>query len=190
MYVYSLSITRARIGLTYTGGAGDGQFALRWRTEEEVLSSIGEETCGNTRCVHHEPSKALASPPLKTVELPFAYEESGEQKAALVKVVLCGKCLKKLMWKREREKELQRDALAKTETQTGVPQPEDIIQEAMGLNKPLEDDADDRHKDNAQQGYKMRRGEAQTISRRRRSSRSHSPGLRNEKKGKRRRSPS
>jgi protein FRA10AC1 len=47
-------------------------------------------------------------PPLNTVELPFAYEEHGERKSALVKVVLCGKCLKKLMWKREKEKEERR----------------------------------------------------------------------------------
>ena len=44
-------------------------------------------------------------PPLKTVELPFAYEEEGTMKSALVKVVLCDKCLKKLMWKREKGKE-------------------------------------------------------------------------------------
>ena len=84
------------------------QFALRWRTEEEVLSGAGEETCGNTRCTFHEKPRALTMPPLNTLELPFAYEEHGECKSALVKVVLCGKCLKKLMWKREKEKEEMR----------------------------------------------------------------------------------
>ena len=99
------------------------QFALRWRTEDEVISGLGDETCGNTRCLHHEPSKALAPPPLKTVELPFAYEEAGEHKAALVKVMLCGKCLKKLMWKREKEKERQAEERAKDA--------EEIIQKAV-----------------------------------------------------------
>jgi len=39
------------------------------------------------------------------VELPFAYVEHGEAKNALVKVVLCPRCIKKLMWKRMKEKE-------------------------------------------------------------------------------------
>ncbi|KAG6856502.1 hypothetical protein H0H87_003695 [Tephrocybe sp. NHM501043] len=68
-----------------------GNFALRWRTEDEVLSGAGETTCG--------------SPPgLTTLELPFAYEEHGENKSALVKVVLCPRCFGKLMWKRRKEK--------------------------------------------------------------------------------------
>jgi protein FRA10AC1 len=105
------------------------QFALRWRTEAEVLSGAGESTCGNTRCKHHEETSAgynnddryssnqrigvtesshprkKKSPALTTVELPFAYIEHGETKSALVKVVLCEKCLGKLMWKRRKEKE-------------------------------------------------------------------------------------
>ncbi|KAI1797012.1 folate-sensitive fragile site protein Fra10Ac1-domain-containing protein [Ganoderma leucocontextum] len=58
-----------------------GNFALRWRTEEEVISGAGETTCGNTRCPLHR------------------------DKFALVKVVLCSKCCKMLMWKRNKEKE-------------------------------------------------------------------------------------
>jgi len=80
-----------------------GNFSLRWRTEAEVLAGAGETTCGNTRCEHHEASRRL--PPLTTLELPFAYTEHGEAKSALVKAVLCDKCLKKLMWKRRKEKE-------------------------------------------------------------------------------------
>ena len=49
--------------------------------------------------------------PLSTLELPFAYLEQGESKSALVKVVLCGKCVKKLMWKRTKEKEREISAL-------------------------------------------------------------------------------
>ena len=34
--------------------------------------------------------------------------EQGESKSALVKVALCEKCVKKLMWKREKEKEMDK----------------------------------------------------------------------------------
>jgi len=107
-----------------------GNISLRWRTEDEVISGIGETTCGNTRCKYHagsrdtnpsssanrrwdddneeEMSDTIATkenqPKLITLELPFAYEEDSEQKSALVKVVLCERCTKKLNWKREKEK--------------------------------------------------------------------------------------
>ncbi|KDQ57092.1 hypothetical protein JAAARDRAFT_58576 [Jaapia argillacea MUCL 33604] len=83
-----------------------GNFALRWRTESEVLSGAGETTCGNTRCrLHHElRDSSEPTPKLNTLELPFGYQEHGEFKSALVKVVLCDKCVKKLMWKRNKEK--------------------------------------------------------------------------------------
>ncbi|KAG6902835.1 hypothetical protein C0995_010720 [Termitomyces sp. Mi166 len=87
-----------------------GNFALRWRTESEVLSGAGETTCGNTRCEHHHPlpeylrRSAGPASSLTTLELPFAYEEHGENKSALVKMVLCKRCVDKLMWKRRNEK--------------------------------------------------------------------------------------
>ena len=56
---------------------------------------------------NREENKDKSKKRLNTVELPFAYEEHGEQKAALVKVVLCDSCLRKLMWKREKEKEMR-----------------------------------------------------------------------------------
>jgi len=43
-------------------------------------------------------------PSLSTLELPFVYEEQGQTKSALVKVVLCERCVKKLMWKRQKDK--------------------------------------------------------------------------------------
>ncbi|KAH9902768.1 folate-sensitive fragile site protein Fra10Ac1-domain-containing protein [Cubamyces lactineus] len=85
-----------------------GNFALRWRTEEEVLSGAGETTCGNTRCPLHKEFPEQGDdirPALTTLELPFSYLEHGESKFALVKVVLCPKCVKKLMYKRNKEKE-------------------------------------------------------------------------------------
>lgn len=78
--------------------------ALRWRTEAEVLSGAGEETCGNTRCAYHEPQSERALPPLSTLEVPFAYSEHGEAKSALVKLVVCERCSNKLLWKRRKEK--------------------------------------------------------------------------------------
>jgi len=96
-----------------------GQIALRWRTEDEVLSGAGETSCGNTRCPYHdalvEPassgsrdahSRPPRQPKLTTMELPFAYIEQGEAKPreAMVKVVLCDRCVRKMMWKREKEK--------------------------------------------------------------------------------------
>ncbi|PVG04245.1 hypothetical protein CPB86DRAFT_694016 [Serendipita vermifera] len=92
-----------------------GNFALRWRTEDEVVSGAGETTCGNTRCKHHNTAEfqdrstsrdSKTGKALHTLELPFGYVEEGETKAALVKVVLCDRCVKKIMWKREKEKEI------------------------------------------------------------------------------------
>ncbi|KAJ7442456.1 folate-sensitive fragile site protein Fra10Ac1-domain-containing protein, partial [Mycena latifolia] len=90
-----------------------GNFALRWRTEAEVLAGAGVTSCGNTRCAHHDPAGPPARTPLSTLELPFTYTEHGEAKSALVKTVLCEKCLGKLMWTRKEEKE--RAAKAKLE---------------------------------------------------------------------------
>lgn len=72
------------------------------------MSGAGETTCGNTRCGHHFAPRFQDEDapvvPLTTLELPFAYVEHGETKSALVKVVLCSACVKKLMYKRTKEK--------------------------------------------------------------------------------------
>lgn len=68
-----------------------------------MLSGAGETSCGNTRCTSHAVNVPM--PPLATLELPFVYEEHEETKTALVKIVLCGRCVKKLMWKRNKEKD-------------------------------------------------------------------------------------
>ncbi|KAF8318369.1 hypothetical protein DL93DRAFT_2030954, partial [Clavulina sp. PMI_390] len=86
-----------------------GNVALRWRTEDEVVSGAGEETCGNTRCEHHVllPSSHPdyePMPRLVTLEVPFAYTERGERKSALVKLVLCERCSNKLLYKRRKER--------------------------------------------------------------------------------------
>ncbi|KIJ51504.1 hypothetical protein M422DRAFT_58967 [Sphaerobolus stellatus SS14] len=104
-----------------------GNIALRWRTEEEVISGAGETTCGNTRCPYHasfaeeddngrdRESRPPHLPKLTTVELPFSYIEDGTPREALVKVVLCERCFKKLMYKREKDKKERLAAAASVE---------------------------------------------------------------------------
>ncbi|KAJ7745651.1 folate-sensitive fragile site protein Fra10Ac1-domain-containing protein [Mycena metata] len=118
-----------------------GNFSLRWRTEAEVLSGAGETTCGNTRCEHHD-LRGRRPPPLTTLELPFAYTEHREEKSALVKAVLCEKCLGKLMWKRRKEKER---LLAEASEATNVEKPDlqqNDRQESRNRRRELPDEAD------------------------------------------------
>lgn len=172
-----------------------GNFALRWRTEDEVISGRGEETCGNTRCKQHVVDDQSRTPErsegkrrkLNTVELPFAYEEHGEQKAALVKVVLCDSCLRKLMWKREKDKEKQRVLGQGEERKIG----EEVQKEVELDEKDAKDVDEHKERIHTSREHKHRRRvyerddrrpstskEAEELSkhrRRRRSSRSLSP---------------
>lgn len=159
------------------------QFLLRWRTEDEVLSGAGETTCGNTRCTFHDSHNVEeARPSLKTLELPFSYEENGENKFALVKVVLCNKCCKRLMWKRNKEKE-------RNSAQQDTSHPDDT-----GSAEETHQDAS--HDLMIEQGTSSRRssrrdlsGHEEIHSHRRRNSRSRSPTKRHEEMKYRRRSP-
>ncbi|KAG2130826.1 folate-sensitive fragile site protein Fra10Ac1-domain-containing protein [Suillus bovinus] len=135
-----------------------GNFSLRWRTETEVLSGTGETTCANARCPEHTAS----STSLMTLELPFTYEEHGHRKEALVKVVLCSKCVRKIMWKRKHEKEREGEGVeAKTAESDEVKMHEDRRAPKSGS----------RPKDNERNDI----GDEQYRTRRRRSSRSRSP---------------
>jgi len=153
------------------------QFALRWRTEAEVLSGAGENTCGNTRCKHHNDQDVAVK--LSTLELPFAYEEHGEPKSALVKVVLCPRCLKKLMWKRNKEK-----AAAPPATQLDGPvEPVD--------DGGMENEADDMDRLRRSKGKTADKRESTAVktgsSMSRRTSRSRSPRNRKDNHRSRRR---
>lgn len=129
--------------IPYSSASFVVQIALRWRTPEEVVRSIGEETCGSLRCAYHTFDPAHPPPALNTVrspslpsslppyhllstrssrsvvvrfrsstdkkiyflglvqfELPFAYEEDGRARSAMVKVVVCRRCSKKLSYNR------------------------------------------------------------------------------------------
>jgi len=144
-----------------------GNFALRWRTEEEVLAGSGETTCGNTRCQRHFtptprfPGQELQQQPLlTTLELPFSYIEHGENKSALVKVALCEKCVKKLMWKRRKEKEKE---IEKEKAKTGLD-----LRTVTGAGDVDEEDPPAKRQ-------KKRSRDEIPATHRRRSSRSRSP---------------
>lgn len=151
------------------------KFALRWRTEEEVLAGAGETTCGNTRCrVHGEfPEEGDdIRPALTTLELPFSYLEHGESKFALVKVVLCPKCLKKLMYKRNKEKEEAR----KREEDTGA---DDAERHTAQREHRKRSRSHERHKDDEEATHRQHRStshnDLEHNGKRRRRSRSRSP---------------
>lgn len=57
---------------------------LRWRTAEEVEQAKGEKKCAERSCT--------CDTALRALELPFEYSEHGQNKRALVKVVLCEEC--------------------------------------------------------------------------------------------------
>jgi protein FRA10AC1 len=95
------------------------RLALRWRTAEEVVEGLGEDTCASLRCKYHptpsystvqidgerrERKRIKRIPKLRAFELPFVYVEMGERREALVKVRLCGRCEGKLTWKPDTER--------------------------------------------------------------------------------------
>jgi len=151
-----------------------GNFALRWRTEDEVISGAGETTCGNTRCEHHTKSSNTPPPALTTLELPFAYAEHGENKYALVKVVLCPRCLDKLMWKRRKERERMEQAQGGEEASTSENGMKDRRKKDGTIGGETEDnvmkDDGSRHESRHRSGHGV--GDDR---RRKRNSRSRSP---------------
>ena len=64
-----------------------GAVGMRWRTEGEVMAGTGQFTCAAVACDARE---GLAS-----WEVCFRYKEQGQDRRALVKARLCGKCSKR-----------------------------------------------------------------------------------------------
>ena len=64
------------------------QIALRWRTQAEVLEGKGQFACGSLSCADTRS--------LKPLEVDFKFEEAGDTKRALVKVMLCPPCRARL----------------------------------------------------------------------------------------------
>ncbi|KZS92497.1 hypothetical protein SISNIDRAFT_455705 [Sistotremastrum niveocremeum HHB9708] len=170
-----------------------GNIALRWRTEDEVLSGAGESTCGNTRCEHHapptqsqptsyrrwdddtEPStsthKKTKPPKLITLELPFAYEEQGQMLSALVKVVVCSRCRKKIDWKRQHDKQM----LATEAPTAGTSPPQDLLETHTPPEATVTENLDDLPKRSTQRSNHRRHEER---TKRPNHSRSRSPRAR------------
>ncbi|KAH0833012.1 folate-sensitive fragile site protein Fra10Ac1-domain-containing protein [Lanmaoa asiatica] len=130
-----------------------GNFALRWRTESEVLDGIGETSCANTRCEHH---RSPSSSELSTLELPFAYEEHGDQKEALVKIVLCPRCVRKLMWKRRHDK---RDGKEKSFEQGHVIEKGGGTSDELRVSSPNDSLVGERRRPSSRSRSPPRRGE-------------------------------
>ena len=167
------------------------QFALRWRTEEEVISGAGETTCGNTRCPLHKEFPEQGDdvrPALTTLELPFSYLEHGESKFALVKVVLCPKCVRKLMYKRNKEKEeaRRREAHAGSSSpRAGDEKPRSGSRKRRRSRDSYEDDRSYEPKESRRSKSREHSEKPEQPRRRERASRSRSPrrrksGARNE----------
>lgn len=76
------------------------------------MTRVPREACANTRCEHH-PALQTSSIALTPYEVNFAYSESDTNgsnspsvisKNALVKIVLCPRCARKLKYKGEQDK--------------------------------------------------------------------------------------
>ncbi|KAG0174241.1 hypothetical protein DFQ30_005283 [Apophysomyces sp. BC1015] len=71
-----------------------GKIALRWRTENEVVSGKGQFVCASTRCD--------TTTSLNSWEVNFGYMEEGIKKNELVKVRLCSECSDRLNYKTQK----------------------------------------------------------------------------------------
>ncbi|KAF8825267.1 folate-sensitive fragile site protein Fra10Ac1-domain-containing protein [Lentinula edodes] len=168
-----------------------GNFALRWRTEDEVLAGLGESSCGNTRCKHYTRTSTkydnrseVKKPALSTLELPFAYSEHGENRSALVKVVLCARCVDKLMWKRRQSKDKEtepdresgRTTVKKEELELDVFSPDSKNDEDRGHGvSPHVDESSRNRNTRTDRWDKEDREKRPQIISKRRHSRSRSP---------------
>ena len=105
--------------------------------------------------------------PLTTLELPFAYLEHGESKSALVKVVLCGRCVKKLMWKRTKEKE-KVSALIQDSRSPGNGDSKDTNQEDEEIEKQRRKKRSRDEKEEKERSSRKRKGSRSRSPRRQR----------------------
>lgn len=72
----------------------ENKVAMRWQTEQELLSGKGQFSCGEKHCSETES--------LRTWEVNFGYVEDGTKKNALVKLRLCPECSCKLNYRHKR----------------------------------------------------------------------------------------
>ncbi|XP_065071915.1 protein FRA10AC1-like isoform X2 [Rhopilema esculentum] len=73
----------------------ENKFAMRWRTEKEVMDGKGQFICGGRKCDTQEE--------LQSWEVNFGYVEHDMKKNALVKLRLCSSCSAKLNFHQKRK---------------------------------------------------------------------------------------
>ena len=91
------------------------------------------------------------------------YEEQGETKSALVKVVLCGRCVKKLMWKRQKEKGVRE----KEDNEDKKRLKSKEITREREKNKESMADGHRRHRNSRSRSPRPRESKSHTLDRRR-----------------------
>ncbi|XP_055837175.1 protein FRA10AC1 [Episyrphus balteatus] len=84
----------------------ENKIALRWRTEQEVVSGKGQFICGSRKC----PSKET----LRSWEVNFAYMEKGQKMNALIKLRLCPDCSKLLNYTHQKREVKKQKRLEKS----------------------------------------------------------------------------
>ncbi|XP_055921810.1 protein FRA10AC1 [Eupeodes corollae] len=84
----------------------ENKIALRWRTEQEVVSGKGQFICGSRKC----PSKET----LRSWEVNFAYMEKGQKMNALIKLRLCPDCSKQLNYTHQKREVKKQKRLEKS----------------------------------------------------------------------------
>ena len=108
---------------------------------------------------------------LNTLELPFGYVEEGKQKSALVKVVLCNKCVKKIMWKREEDKRRRLLEAESRSTPAELSKPQELAHSDSEGGTGEEYERGERHyrRKRSSRSRSPRRRELESSSRRQRS---------------------
>ena len=119
----------------------ENKVAMRWRTEQEVVTGKGQFRCAARKCEEQDR--------LRTWEVNFAYVEESEKKNALVKVRLCPDCSykinyhhkKKEVTKKSRKKSKKKDK-KKRERSGGGSSSED--EEVKEKKRKLKEEADEK----------------------------------------------
>ncbi|KAF7730166.1 hypothetical protein EC973_002774 [Apophysomyces ossiformis] len=111
-----------------------GKIALRWRTENEVISGKGQFVCASTRCDSTES--------LNSWEVNFGYVEEGIKKNELVKVRLCAECSDKLNYKTKKR------LLSKTKKRAREEEEEHAVSKRPKSSKAASDEEQEEQSEN------------------------------------------
>ncbi|ALC39553.1 CG16890 [Drosophila busckii] len=130
----------------------ENKIALRWRTEQEVVTGIGQFQCGSRHCGVREE--------LRSWEVNFKYIEQGTSQNALVKVRLCpthteqlNYRTKKKEYKRQRRREKEdRKAEIKLKRRKLNERADDSVEPEESKDKIQEETKDEAESDTPQVG--------------------------------------